>query len=75
MFLKTIFLAAAMFGFSTGAFAADSLFYGTWKFNPEKSNITNPQATGSNLIIAPYGNDGWTGIVTLSGVGHRSPRL
>lgn len=61
MFLRMLVLASALIGLSTGAFAADTSFFGTWKVNEAKSHVTNPQASGSNmLIIAPYGDDGWT---------------
>ena len=55
-------LALGLLSLATGASAADTSFYGTWKANAEKSHITNTaqQNQVQLIVIAPYGNDGWT---------------
>jgi hypothetical protein len=47
---------------STGAHAADNAFYGTWKSNLAKSHMTNKALIDQTLLvlIAPYGDNGWT---------------
>ena len=63
MFARLIVLALGMLCFAAGAHAADSPFYGTWKVNAAKSHITNTaQAANQNvlIVIAPYGDNGWT---------------
>jgi hypothetical protein len=51
-----------MLCFATGAFAADNPFLGTWKVNAAKSHITNTaqQNQVQLIVIAPYGDNGWT---------------
>ena len=57
-----IALALGMLCFATGAYAADNPFAGTWKANEAKSHITNTaqQNQVQLIVIAPYGEDGWT---------------
>jgi hypothetical protein len=45
-----------------GAFAAENSFYGTWQSNLAKSHMTNKALIDTTLlvVIAPYGDNGWT---------------
>jgi hypothetical protein len=62
MFATRAVLALGLLSLATAASAADSPFYGTWKANAAKSHITNTaqQNQVQLIVIAPYGNDGWT---------------
>jgi hypothetical protein len=62
MTAKSIALAFGMLCFASGAYAADSSFYGTWKMNLAKSHMTNSALVNASLlvVIAPYGDNGWT---------------
>jgi len=55
-------LALGLLLASGSAYAADSPFYGTWKSNLAKSHMTNTALINQTLmvIIAPYGDNGWT---------------
>jgi hypothetical protein len=59
---KTVAFVASLLWLSTGAYAAESPFYGTWLSNLVKSNMTNQALVGQHLlvVIAPYGDNGWT---------------
>lgn len=59
---KSIAFAAGLLCFATGASAAENPFLGTWKVNPTKSHITNTAQAGQVqlIVIAPYGDNGWT---------------
>ena len=62
MTAKSIALALGMLCLASGAYAADSSFYGTWKMNLAKSHMTNSALVNASLlvVIAPYGDNGWT---------------
>lgn len=62
MTAKSIALAFGMLCFASGAYASDSSFYGTWKMNLAKSHMTNSALVNASLlvVIAPYGDNGWT---------------
>jgi len=55
-------LIAGLLAVSTGAYAAENPFLGTWKLNLAKSHITNvaQQNEEQLVVIAPYGDNGWT---------------
>jgi hypothetical protein len=59
---KSVALIAGVLTLSTSAYAAENLFAGTWKANEAKSHITNTaqQNQVQLIVIAPYGDDGWT---------------
>lgn len=52
---RGLFYLAAILLVSTGLWAEDNPFLGTWKFNPEKSKPGDRSAT---LKFEPYGADG-----------------
>src|SRR5689334_20471810 len=62
MLIRTVTLVIGMLMLAAGASAADSPFYGTWKSNLAKSHMTNKALIDSTLLvlIAPYGDNGWT---------------
>ena len=63
MSLRTTALVLGVLGlFSASAHAADNPFLGTWKVNTAKSHITNTaqQNQVQLIVIAPYGDNGWT---------------
>jgi hypothetical protein len=59
---KMIACSAFLALFAIPAEAADSPFAGTWMSNLVKSNLTNQALVGQHLlvVIAPYGDNGWT---------------
>jgi hypothetical protein len=59
---KTIALITGALALSTGAYAADNPFLGTWKANLEKSHMTNPALINQPMLvlIAPFGDNGWS---------------
>ena len=61
MLMRAIISACLLLA-SAGAYAADFPFYGTWKSNLSKSHMTNKALVGQTLLvlIAPYGDNGWT---------------
>jgi hypothetical protein len=62
MLMRTITLVTGLTLLSLSAYAADSPFYGTWKSNLAKSHMTNKALVDTTLLvlIAPYGDNGWT---------------
>jgi len=62
MVSRIVSLTVAMLFLSFAAQAAESPFYGTWKSNLAKSHMTNTALINQTLlvIIAPYGDNGWT---------------
>ncbi len=62
MIRTTAIIVAGLMSLSAGAYAAENPFVGTWKMNKEKSHITNTAIANQNqlLVIAPYGENGWT---------------
>ena len=62
MSLRIAALSVFLLGFAANAHAADSPFFGTWISNLIKSNMTNQALVGQHLlvVIAPYGDNGWT---------------
>lgn len=61
---RQIVLAGVLLSLSSGLWAADDPFVGTWKQNLAKSKITRgvPQRE-RHLVIAPHGANGWSRIV------------
>ena len=62
MVSRFISLTVTMLFLSFAAQAAESPFYGTWKSNLAKSHMTNTALVNQTLLvlIAPYGDNGWT---------------
>jgi hypothetical protein len=61
---KAIAIAVTVMFLSNSAFAAENPFVGAWKMNREKSRITNTVIANQVqlIVIAPYGDNGWTRI-------------
>ena len=61
---KAIALAVTALFFANSGFAAENPFVGAWKINREKSRITNSAIANQVqlIVIAPYGDNGWTRI-------------
>ena len=62
MLTRTTALVVSLMFTCAGAFAAENSFYGTWKSNLAKSHMTNKALIDTTLlvVIAPYGDNGWT---------------
>ncbi len=62
MLMRTTTLVAGLLLASAASYAADNPFYGTWKSNLAKSHMTNQALINQTLLvlIAPYGDNGWT---------------
>jgi hypothetical protein len=55
--MRSLRLLAVCLSLSTALVAADSVFSGTWKLNPDKSHFTGPAPKGSTAVVQADDNN------------------